>query len=86
MKKSYFRLIQKSDFRDSFSSLFTNMQHSLVGSLWRGGRINTADPLKKQETSLEQFRSRKEEGRMGPPLYCIVLMVLEYEGHLSKCS
>lgn len=69
MKGSYLRLIQESNFRDSYSfgSLFTNVQESLVSGLW-GQITNTNDSLKKQGKSLDLFGSRKGKGRMGLPL------------------
>ena len=49
-------------------------------------RTYTADPLKKHEIPLEQFWSWEVEGRTRLALFCIVLILLEYERHLSKCS
>lgn len=57
-------------------------------ALWAacGGRINTADPLKKQEKSLKQFGIKKWKGNTGLLFYHAVLMVLDYEGYLVKHS
>lgn len=86
VKESYLRLIQESDFRDnySFSSPFTNVQHSLVGSLWEGEE-QTLLISSNRKGLWNSLKAGKEKEGQGYP-FITLLMVLEYEGYLAKCS